>query len=174
MNEPARRGRGRPSAYTPELAERVLELLADGLRWREIEAATGVSVRSIMRWAAERPSFDRDLAAAKSAAAEHWATVDTLSQHSDPQRARVAAEQAKWLAARWAPGAYGDKVSIAVEHTLDIAGALNDARQRLTSIVDITPTTSQPLALGSSVTPSWPQLEDQPAENTENRADWLD
>ncbi|MFN8831404.1 MAG: hypothetical protein ACK50Q_16200 [Labrys sp. (in: a-proteobacteria)] len=173
MTDAERRGRGRPSSYSDELAEQVLDLIAAGSRWREVEEQTGISTRSIMRWTTDRPDFARALAEAKAAGAEVWSTLDVLGREDDPQRARVLLEQARWLASKWSPSTFGDRVSIELEHRLDLSGALADAQRRVAGVVvDVTPAEPQPQRLGTSITTSWPQLADQPED--EPRADWLD
>ena len=51
---------GRPSLYSDELAEKIVELIADGYSERQIEAMEGMpSRRTMLRWKEERPEFCR-------------------------------------------------------------------------------------------------------------------
>jgi hypothetical protein len=55
---PAPRGRGRPSLYTPETADRICDRLADGESLKAICRSPGMpSERAVLSWAATRPEF---------------------------------------------------------------------------------------------------------------------
>lgn len=57
----------------------------------------------------------------------------------DVQRARLKSDNAKWLLAKRKPSVYGDKVDIHVTQTIDITGALSEAKKRALNIRDVTP-----------------------------------
>lgn len=62
---------GRPSLYSDALAEKIVELIADGYSERQIEAMEGMpSRRTMLRWKAERPEFCRLSARAREASAD--------------------------------------------------------------------------------------------------------
>lgn len=62
---------GRPSLYSDALAEKIVELIADGYSERQIEALEGMpSRRTILRWKDEHPDFCRLSARAREASAE--------------------------------------------------------------------------------------------------------
>lgn len=62
---------GRPSGYSDALAERIVELIAEGHSERKIEAMEGMpSRRTMLRWKAERPEFCRLSARAREASAD--------------------------------------------------------------------------------------------------------
>jgi len=107
---------GRPSAYTPEIAEAICDKLAEGLSLVAIckdEAMPGL--RTVMRWAAERTDFGIEYARAREAQAE---TMDDMilttaeKAGADPQAARVKIDAYKWRAAKLAPKRYGDKTLV--------------------------------------------------------------
>lgn len=49
---------------------------------------------------------------------------------ANPLMARVVSDNIKWLAAKRAKDRYGDKLDIAVTHTIDLKSAIAEARQR--------------------------------------------
>lgn len=107
---------GRPSLYSAELAEIILERLAAGESMVQVcsdEEMPGL--RTVMRWAADHPSFGTEYAQAREAQAEVMddkilTAADAAS--TDPQAARVKIEAYKWRAAKLAPKRYGDKIDV--------------------------------------------------------------
>ena len=66
-------GRGRPSSYTPQLAEQINALLAEGKSEREIARMPGMPVRrTITEWKDEHPEFLRQSARAREDAADYF------------------------------------------------------------------------------------------------------
>ncbi len=61
---------GRPSLYSPELRDRICNLIADGVTWREIERRKIVSQRTIAAWRHEIPEFNAAYLLAKEARGE--------------------------------------------------------------------------------------------------------
>lgn len=62
---------GRPSLYSAELAERIVELIAEGHSERQIAKMDGMpSVRTILSWKDKHPEFLRQSVRAREAAAE--------------------------------------------------------------------------------------------------------
>lgn len=70
MRETAKGSRsksGRPSLYSDALAEKIVELIAEGFSERQIEAMEGMpSRRTMLRWKDEHPEFCRLSARARS------------------------------------------------------------------------------------------------------------
>jgi hypothetical protein len=61
--QPAPKGRGRPSLYTPETVERICDRLADGESLKAICRSPGMpSERAVLGWAGLQrgPSFERN------------------------------------------------------------------------------------------------------------------
>ena len=56
--------------------------------------------------------------------------IDLADQYVDVQKARLKSDNIKWLLARRAHKRYGDKLDINMHQTVDIGGALIDARKR--------------------------------------------
>lgn len=155
-----KRGRGRPSAYSPEIAEGICDMLAAGARWQAIQDAFSVSLRSIKRWENERPDFARAVQEAKAAAAELWATLDVLEREQDPQRARVLLEQSRWIASKWSPQSFGDRLALDVDHRVDLTAAVSEAKMRIINGVSTSlDTITEPRRLGG-VSSAWPALDE--------------
>ena len=76
-------------------------------------------------------------------AAQAWQAdlkVDTLENIHDeidnPLMARVISDNRKWVAAKRAKERYGDKLDIAVTHTIDLKSAIAEARARSLPFID--------------------------------------
>ncbi len=108
---------GRPSDYTPEIADVICNRIAgdESLEsiCREVDMPGSSTVR---QWLRKHPEFAADYARARE---EQGHTVaDTLGDirkkvltgEYEPQAARAAADIAKWEASRRASKHYGDKV----------------------------------------------------------------
>lgn len=71
--------------------------------------------------------------------------LDTVHEaHPDPQVARIVSDNIKWKASKLNPGTYGDRLDVNVNHTVDLGGALADAKNRALAstartMIDVTP-----------------------------------
>lgn len=64
---------GRPSIYTPELAQKICDYISDGLSERKICALPGMpSLATLSRWKNEKPEFLEQSARAREASAEKF------------------------------------------------------------------------------------------------------
>ncbi len=138
---PAKRKKGRPSRYTPELAAKLCERLAEGETLRSIcrdDAMPGKT--TVLRWLSDKKNgdfrdqyaharelqadslFDEALEIADDASGD-WSTdkdgKKTLD-HEHVQRSRLRVDTRKWAAGKLAPKRYGDKV----QHTGDGGGPI--------------------------------------------------
>ena len=91
---------------------------------------------TVYRWRLSYPEFGEAYTLAQE---EHVdALVDEAGEIVDtklnPQRAKVRADQRRWLASRLNRQKYGDKLDIQHNHTLDISQALALAAKRMESI----------------------------------------
>jgi hypothetical protein len=74
------------------------------------------------------------------------ALVDSLhtiaDDEQDVQRARLKSDNIKWVASRLNPTQYGDRINMDVRHSVDLDGAMIEARERIASkmpqLIDIT------------------------------------
>ncbi len=138
---PAKRKRGRPSRYTPELAAKLCERLAEGETLRSIcrdDAMPGKT--TVLRWLSDKKNgdfrdqyaharelqadslFDEALEIADDASGD-WSTDrdgKKVLDHEHVQRSRLRVDTRKWAAGKLAPKRYGDKV----QHTGDGGGPI--------------------------------------------------
>lgn len=110
--------RGRPTKYTPELAEEICERLADGASLRSICRDDRMpDASAVVRWALD-PEHPFSQQYARAREAQGYAIAERIldlceavqgESGIDAQRAKVAIDGYKWAAGRMAPKAYGDK-----------------------------------------------------------------
>ena len=123
---------GRPIDYTPGLADRICELLADGQSMRKVCENEWAPAKSVVfRWLRTIPEFADQYAKAKEEAADSM--VDDMQDiaddarndwmtNNDPDnpgfrfmgenvnRSRLRVDTRKWIAARLKAKKYGDKI----------------------------------------------------------------
>lgn len=125
---------GRPSSYTPELADRICSELADGKSLRTVCAPDDMPSKvTIFNWLRTNPEFLNQYARAKAEAAD--AMVDEMLDIADDgsndwmerknqdgdnvgwqvngehiQRSRVRIDTRKWIASKLKPKKYGEKI----------------------------------------------------------------
>jgi hypothetical protein len=114
----ARAGAGRPSEYTVEIAQRIIDQLPE-LSLRKICMQKGMPTRNtVVRWQDADPEFDAKCARARIAQADYMddLILDTANSttESNAQAARVKIGAYQWRAARLKPKRYGDKLDLNV------------------------------------------------------------
>jgi len=120
-------GLGRPSDYTPELADEICTRLANGESLRAICSSDRddwmPSIGTILRWVSEKPDFREQYARAREVQAEtHADEIVTIADGvscADPSaidvaRDRLRIDARKWVASKLLPKKYGDKVQAEV------------------------------------------------------------
>lgn len=115
-------GLGRPSDYTPELADEICTRLANGESLRAICASDRddwmPSIGTILRWVSEKPEFREQYARAREVQAETHADdivtiADGPAEGDDSvktARDRLRVDSRKWVASKLLPKKYGDKL----------------------------------------------------------------
>lgn len=134
MATKTKRAVGRPSEYTQELADRICDLLSEGLSLRSVCTDESLPDKStVFRWIRTHEEFRNQYARAKQESADAMAE-DTLDIADDGtndfmtitkgdheyevvnqeaiNRSRLRVETRKWLMAKMKPKQYGDKVDI--------------------------------------------------------------
>lgn len=106
----------RPSSYTPVLAERICELIAQGKSKRQIEAMDGMPNReTIDAWCLKHEGFASQYARACDIRTEAYAeeVVDIADRDDLPaDQKRVMVDARKWVACKLLPKKYGDAVTL--------------------------------------------------------------
>jgi len=120
----------RPSSFSEEIAEKILDSLMDGKSLRFICTADDMPHRStIIRWMSDNADFATRCARAREMQADLMDDLildtaeETTPENAAASRVKIAAYQ--WRAAKLAPKRYGDKIE--VEHA---------GRVSLTSMTD--------------------------------------
>jgi hypothetical protein len=109
----AARRRGRPSKFTPELRDRILEKLVEGLPICRICSAPGMpSSETVRCWRRDDPKFARQFDSAQELgwhrlAEELFLRVETACHQGSVARARLIFDTGRWYLARQAPGFFG-------------------------------------------------------------------
>ena len=117
-------------AYSADLADRVCELILDGLSPEKIGQMSDMpSKRTIFNWLNEKEEFRQKYEIARMMKAEDWAheiieIADDTSQdwiitedgarvvdHDHISRVRERIGVRKWLMSKWLPQKYGDRVT---------------------------------------------------------------
>lgn len=113
---------GRPSTYTPELAEAVLAHLEDGLCVSEIAAIEGMpKVSTVGQWRAKHPEFAAAYARAHDAGIlENEAELMREARRKpvdavDAAGQRILVDTLKWRLSKRLPKDFGDRQQ--VEHS---------------------------------------------------------
>ena len=130
MNAIVKRGAGRPSIYSRELADEILSMYSAGLSISEICREEGMPDRvTLWRWRNENEDFATAFARAREANAE---TIEdemlkiecqVLLGQLEPQAASVVLSSQRWRARVLHPGRFGDKV--AVDHSGSVGLNIN-------------------------------------------------
>jgi hypothetical protein len=111
---------GRPSKYTPELGEKIANLLAEGKSLRRIcDSNPDLPDRTtLLRWACDpkHPFYDqyargRDMQA-DTLADDIIDIADEATTKDEAQIARVRVDSRKWIASKLKPKRYGDKLAL--------------------------------------------------------------
>jgi hypothetical protein len=114
---------GRPSTYTPEIAERICRELAEGKSLRKICEADDMPAQgTVYVWIeTDRDGFQEKYTRAREFQADTFVDeiVDISDEEPDSQRARVRIDARKWSAGKMRPKKYGEKVDL--NHTGEVA-----------------------------------------------------
>lgn len=100
--------------YTPDVANSILQLMAEGMMLVEIcEMDDMPCMSTVWRWRQENPSFDAKLSRAREALGDQFAqAVRDVADNSSTESAacdRVKMDAYRWLAAKMYPKQYGDR-----------------------------------------------------------------
>lgn len=126
--------RGRPTAYSQAMADRICEKIVTGKSLRKVCASSAFPSRdTVCRWLAKYPDFSDQYAHAARTRA--LASADEILDIADdkkmePGHKRIMIDTRKWLSARMVLKLYGDKVELDHKGDSAVFVALDDIRQR--------------------------------------------
>lgn len=106
---------GRPSEFTPEIANEICERIADGESLREICKDAHMPSRSTVRmWKSASPEFSAQYAHAREEQGDVYAerVIEEALTADDAAKGRLRMDALKWAASKLAPKKYGDKVAL--------------------------------------------------------------
>lgn len=113
---------GRPSTFSPELAEEICSQIAQGKSLRAICRDPGMpSQNAVFTWVWQHASFHEKYARATFARTDVWAEeiieiaeqAATFTDSTAVNAARLRVDARKWLMSRLNPRKYGDRVELA-------------------------------------------------------------
>lgn len=121
-----RRPRGRPTTYTPEIAQHICDRIADGEPLRQICREEGMPAwRTVYQWLAAHDDFYARFMRARDIGCDAIAEDSMAIVDEPPERGpdgkvdpgwvnlqRIRAEHRLKLLAKWHPKRYGDKVDV--------------------------------------------------------------
>ena len=122
-----------PTAYDQALADEICDRIARGRGLISVCNDPGMPTYSTVRkWLKEHDFFARDYARARVDQADTYADeiVEIADTEPDPNRARVRVEARKWTASKLRPQAYGDRIDLNVQGSLDLRAVLAGAEAR--------------------------------------------
>lgn len=107
---------GRPSDYTPEVAQRIIEQLSEGKSLRAICKAEDLPAESTVRgWVVEdREGFSAQYTRARDIGLDCRADEigERIETEGDVARARLLFDHERWYLSKLAPKKYGDKLAL--------------------------------------------------------------
>lgn len=126
---------------TEEQKKLAIDMAAEGKSITQIVDALCVSNYAFMKMRQHDPLFEQSFEHARHEGLEHIADnlLVVADEYTDVQRARLKSDNAKWLLSKRKPKIYGDKIDVNINQTIDISGALSEAKQRALPIRDVTP-----------------------------------
>ena len=120
---------------TPDQKAQAIDMAEEGATLRAIAKRLGIDVRRITKARKGDLTFDNEMTRARDLGIEIQAD-DLLEVDSeenagkDVQLIKLKSDNVKWLIARRAPKRYGDRLEVNLNQTLDLSGALIEARKR--------------------------------------------
>ena len=143
---------GRPSSFTQEIADRICDRIAGGESLVAICQDEEMPARStVFKWLVDFPSFSDIYARAREAQADALADdivhiADTpqigsktvskatgleITEGDMIEHRRLQVDARKWMAAKLAPKKYGERQHVEHSGQIEMASALEAARERL-------------------------------------------
>lgn len=123
---------GRPSGYTPELADEICKRIAAPMSLTKVcKAADMPGMSSVFEWLRQYPEFKESYAhaTAERAEAQGEEMLDIAEDKTiEPKRARLMIDTRKWLMSKTNPKKYGDRV------TTELTGADGGPLRKITAI----------------------------------------
>jgi len=126
------------SLVTPAAIESVLTLIVEGHLMYTAAKSLNLPLSSLYRAFKQDPNLWEKYKRARELGANAIAeqAVDIADNDLDAKRARNRVMVRQWLAGKLDPKTYGDKLDLTVTQTVDLSGALAEARSRVRPVCD--------------------------------------
>lgn len=126
-----------PIKLSEEQIELAIELASRGEPLKIIIRELCISEIQFWRFRQENLNFEASFASARQEGLEHIADalLTLADDEADVARARLKADNFKWLLSKRKPGTYGDRLDVNLNQTVDIKGALQEAKARTERLV---------------------------------------
>lgn len=123
---------------TPELAQSIISEIYDGKTIESLLKKYDTNAKAFYVFIDKVPLLSQEYARAQIAKAEMVVDqiIDIADNDEDANRARVRTDARKWYASKMQPKKYGDRIDLNITESVDIAGALSDAKARVLSVRD--------------------------------------
>lgn len=135
---------GRPSEYTPEIAQRICDEIASGRSLNRIckEEDWTPEQKTVYRWIGSNEEFRQKYRVARESQQEAHANqildiADDVANCTEPavvNAARLRVDTRKWLMARLLPRVYGDKVEVSA--TLTLAAFVDQIERAVQPVIE--------------------------------------
>lgn len=105
---------GRPSGFSDDAEEAILDIIRDGGTLETAAQAAKVSSRTILRWLQDDEEFCRKYVRAREDQGDWFAdkvATYALDETKEPADITARVNALKWLAAKRKPKVYGDRVT---------------------------------------------------------------
>jgi len=107
---------GRPTDYSEKLAGEMCAMIANGNSISKISAIKGMPASTtFFRWLREHPEFRDNYESAKEEQADRFVEqMLEIADDAEPENAQVARlrlDTRKWIASKFKPKRYGDKIT---------------------------------------------------------------
>lgn len=114
-------------------ATRCIELVADGALLPTAAETAGLSITAFMALLSEYPQLSQAYGRAQQSRAEVLAQeiIEIADGDDDPQKARNRVQVRQWLASKFNPRKYGERLDVNIEQRIDISAVLAEARARV-------------------------------------------
>lgn len=140
--------RGRPSKYTPEVAETILKGVSEGLSLRKVcEPDDMPSEATVRRWVIDdTEGFSAHYTRSRDIGLDCRADalVEAAKEAKDASLGRLSFDADRWYLSKLAPKRYGDKIA-------HVGGDKDDAPIRSEVAIDVTKLTREQLEVLASI-----------------------
>jgi hypothetical protein len=122
---------GRPSSYTPAMGDEIARRIAEGESLKRICASEGMpNVSTVLRWAGDdiegfRNRYTRAMEARAHLLVEEIVELADAAGPDDAQARRLQVDARKWIASKFWPKVFGDRLHTDVQQ-LDKSGNPTD------------------------------------------------